>query len=97
SGFRICVGLDRRRMDPRQRIYRVPLEPNWIHMVGWVPGRYWGAPERRLGRHLWIELCDGPRRLVTSPARGIFSGPDFCGPALGSGDRGGTFATHPRG
>ena len=28
AGFRICDRLDRRRMDPRPRVYRAPLEPD---------------------------------------------------------------------
>src|SRR6516164_10815680 len=81
-------------MDPRPRIYRAPLELNRINVVRRVPGRDHGPTVRRLDWHLWIELCNGARRLITCPSRCTVCGLNFGVAPLDASDRHGTFGAY---
>ena len=59
----------------------MPLRDPW-NLIGstWsggFPGAICDAADRRLGRHLRVELRDGPCRLTAGPARGVASTADL--------------------
>ena len=80
-------------------IHGSSLESDRLGMVRRLPGRNRSLTERRLVRHLWAQLPDGPRRRTTRSARDDIPGPDFGGPTPGPGSCGGfadLFSRHNR-
>src|ERR1700730_14597713 len=83
-------------MGPRPCVYGTPLELDRIYVVWRLPGWDRHAADRRLGRHLWVELRDGPCRLTAGLARGVASTADLRRQSLGSRCRGDAFNPRPR-
>ena len=71
--FSVRDRVDRGRMGPRPCVYGTSLELDRIRVVRRLSGCSRYAADRRLGRHLRVELRDGACRLTAGRARGVAS------------------------